>query len=727
MNEKIPAQLQKENFGFCKITSGTKKPFETGWQEKPYKYNDSQLVEHLKNGGNYGIISGYGNLRILDVDDIDQIAIFDKLFGDTFAVETPSGGRHYYFLSDYGKNHVLKYKVGELRCCKMQCVGPNCELEGDKRYKIVNDTSLKTYTKEDIENNLWFYIGTGEGETSKVEKKEVDTSRSGKEFAEVCRLIKKGKSKEEIFNDMMSFAKWANAPEQYREHTYKKALAAVDDDRYEQSTINDESLKNLTPQNFEYFCSVVRGLYHSRKPKKVKQGEDLVVKYILNNYHIHTPEDTKKDIFIYDDGIYEPNGETFLGKLIEIILAEENTNHYTIEILGHIMRRTYIKRDNFIEPLHLICLKNGLLNIETMGVEEFTPTHIFLNKITPLFDKNATCPNIEKFLREVLIKREDWSNSNADITDLQTMREFIGYLLYKKIIFNRAVMLYGDGENGKSTCINLIKKFLGDKNVSNIAIQKLESNNFAVAALQGKLANLHSDLPKTALKETSKFKQLTGGDSVNAEKKFKDTFSFVPYAKMMFAANTLPATYDDTRAFWRRWLIFWFPNIFEEKKDDTRKNILDELTTEEELSGLLNWAIEGLKRLLANKRFTINKSTGQIREEYIRKSDSIGAFVLDMVEESPGSFIFKRDLYEVYALYCRQRAYDIVSENTFHRRFYQKVNVREYHPKIDSGKQKPAWSGIKFKDKSKELKDDGSNGSFEDESDGDSDLDDWVD
>ena len=558
----------------------------------------------------------------------------------------------------------------------------------------MNDVEIKAYSITELIEKLEPYIKRDDLSKEKSQVKPVDTSKSGKEWAEICRLVKKGKSKEEIFKEMEAFKKWSEGTTQYREKTYSKALLTLGE-KQEESKLEDV-IKGVDESNFDYLSRVTKSLYKTYKRKNIKKGEDMIVSFILYNYHIRTPEDSK-DIFIYNDGIYEPNGEAVIGKLVERILMGENTNHYTNEIIGHITRRTYTKREDFVEPLHLICLQNGLLNINSMEMEPFDPKYIFLNKITPSFNKEAKCPKIEMFLREVIIKKADWNNPLADTTDILTLQEFVGYLLYKKVIFNRAVMFYGDGENGKSTCINLIKRFLGDRNVANIAIQKLESNNFAVAALQGKLANLHSDLPKTALKETSKFKQLTGGDSVNAEKKFKDTFSFIPYAKMMFAANTLPATYDDTRAFWRRWLIFWFPNIFEEKKDETRKNILDELTTEEELSGFLNWAIEGLKRLLEKNKFTINRSTNEIREEYIRKSDSIGAFILDMVEENSGTYILKRELYEAYGSYCRQRAYDIVSENTFHRRFYQKVNVREYNPKVEAGKQKQAWSGVKFK------------------------------
>ncbi|MDP3027690.1 MAG: bifunctional DNA primase/polymerase [Nanoarchaeota archaeon] len=129
MIEKIPKQLQNEKFGFCKIAVGSKKPIEPNWPDKPYKYDSKELNKYTDAGGNYGTITGYGDIRILDVDKLDLVPIFDKLFSDTFSVQTPSGGRHYYFISDYNTNHVLKDRAGELRCSKMQCVGPNCEVD----------------------------------------------------------------------------------------------------------------------------------------------------------------------------------------------------------------------------------------------------------------------------------------------------------------------------------------------------------------------------------------------------------------------------------------------------------------------------------------------------------------------------------------------------------------------------------------------------------------------
>lgn len=128
MINEIPKQQANEEFGFCKVMKDKKKSFEPSWQKTPYKYNSPELREHMKSGGNVGIISGYGNLRILDIDDKKLIEHFDKLL-DTFAVSTANGNRHYYIISEYDKNHILKNKGGEFRAKNMMVLIPGCEVD----------------------------------------------------------------------------------------------------------------------------------------------------------------------------------------------------------------------------------------------------------------------------------------------------------------------------------------------------------------------------------------------------------------------------------------------------------------------------------------------------------------------------------------------------------------------------------------------------------------------
>jgi putative DNA primase/helicase len=230
-------------------------------------------------------------------------------------------------------------------------------------------------------------------------------------------------------------------------------------------------------------------------------------------------------------------------------------------------------------------------------------------------------------------------------------------------------------------------------------LQELEHNRFASANLYRKLANIYADLPSVALQNPGVFKMLTGGDVVKAEKKFKDFFFFTNYAKLIYSANRVPYVADESEAFFRRWIIINFPFKFEPNPNGPNSkpvnpNILQEITTEEELSGFLNLALSRLKKVL-NQGFSYAKTTEEIREAYIRASDPIGAFVMDCVVQSPEDFVPKDELYNAYVSYCKSKKLIIVDKAVFSKNLRRYVVVEECRPKI-KGERPRAWKGIKL-------------------------------
>jgi putative DNA primase/helicase len=186
---------------------------------------------------------------------------------------------------------------------------------------------------------------------------------------------------------------------------------------------------------------------------------------------------------------------------------------------------------------------------------------------------------------------------------------------------------------------------------------------------------------------------LTGRDLITAERKFQHSFTFENYAKLLFSANKVPEAFDDSDAFFRRWLIVVFPNQFINDKADP--NILQKLTTPEELSGLLNLVLPALKRLLEKGQFSISKTTEEIRQDYIRKSSPIAAFVTDCLEIDSEAFIIKKDLFNAFAEYCRIKNLPVVSQDTFFKNLPKYVNVSDYRPKLGS-ERPPALKGLRF-------------------------------
>jgi putative DNA primase/helicase len=396
------------------------------------------------------------------------------------------------------------------------------------------------------------------------------------------------------------------------------------------------------------------------------------------------------DIIIYSpkEGIYSQDADIFLASEIERRFGEKATNSQVKEIIDSIKRQTYFDREELQnQPKKLRPVGNGLWDIEGKIILPFSPKYIFLNKITINCIPNANCPKFKQFLSQVL-------DSEKEIFVLQ---EWMGYCLINDVRFAKALLLFGDGENGKSVLLKTIKHFLGDRNITSLSLQYLESNPFAPVRLFGKIANIFADLPKKALGQTSVFKMVVSGDSISGEKKGKDSFEFTPYAKMMFSCNEVPRSPDRTRGFFRRWIILKFNQHFPEGDPRRDENLFDKLVDGSEMEGILQFALDGLYRLLAQKGFTEHMSRAEIEDFWLRHSDSVSAFNLDMIEISLESTEKKSDVFLAYENYCNFQNYPIEEPNHFWRRFKEIVEFQEYNPKNDFGTQIKSVKGLKLR------------------------------
>src|SRR5262249_30584222 len=155
--------------------------------------------------------------------------------------------------------------------------------------------------------------------------------------------------------------------------------------------------------------------------------------------------------------------------------------------------------------------------------------HLSTVQIAVSFDPAAKCPHIERFVRSVF----------PDDTQLLPF-EIVAWLMLPDANIQKAVLLLGEGANGKSVWLNLLLTFLGRENVSALSLHRIEADKFSAARLVGKLCNIGADLPTAALSGTSMFKALTGGDLIPAERKFESSFEFRPFARLLFSANSAP-------------------------------------------------------------------------------------------------------------------------------------------------------------------------------------------
>ena len=247
------------------------------------------------------------------------------------------------------------------------------------------------------------------------------------------------------------------------------------------------------------------------------------------------------------------------------------------------------------------------------------------------YDENADCPEFKAFLNDIF---ED------DEERIQLIQEIMGACLMYDKCMQYLVIFLGNGSNGKSLLASTIKHMLGDVNVSAIALDRLSGDRFAKQNLDGKLLNISSEIKSEKIYSTSDFKTLTGGDSVEVEKKFQNAYTTEIYCKYILLANEMFQTDDTSDGFYRRLIIIpfnqhYYDYVPDEKKEEEKKyqDIYLEGTLEDELSGIFNFALEGLFRLWDNDfHFSYSSACERAKENFKKEHNIVMAFLNECVE-----------------------------------------------------------------------------------------------
>ncbi len=387
-----------------------------------------------------------------------------------------------------------------------------------------------------------------------------------------------------------------------------------------------------------------------------------------------------ESFLIYENGVYNISGEKEAGRIIMdymlpnyCIMASIRDCRDQWDIL---VSKDF---DDFNRNPYLVNVRNGLLDIRDMSFKEHTPSYLSTVQLNVEYNPQVDCPQFKKFLNEVL-----------DCKLIPLVQEIVGYLLTTNTASQKAFVFWGPARTGKSTLLWVVEYLLlGKKNVSNIPWQEI-GDKFKTAELLGKLANVFSDLPSKSIDDTGIFKVVTGEDYLMAEKKNKNPFKFKPFARLVFSCNELPRNYvDRTEGFYRRLIIVPFSRQIEKSKID--KALKYKFQREKE--GILNWALEGLKRLYENNfEFSENELTDGVKKEYKRENNNVISFVEECCELD-GLFSCSRiELYESYKEFCVEAGLKALSQIKFNKELEGNFNITRSR----SGKLR-SWNGVRIK------------------------------
>lgn len=352
-------------------------------------------------------------------------------------------------------------------------------------------------------------------------------------------------------------------------------------------------------------------------------------------------------LYIYEDGVYNKGGEDEIKSIVNGLLQDRINLRHEKQTLGYLRDRT---RTEINEPDHLN-VENGRLHINGGGklLRDHTPRIYDTYKLPVEYHPECDCREFRQFLLEV----------TKDYTDFLTIQEMMGACLLKNYDYQKAFILLGEGSNGKSTLLYIIEQLIGEEHISNTPLHDITGDKYSGANLHRKLVNIGGEVSMDSIKKTEQFKRLTGGDRIKAENKYEKQFQFRNYSTLIFAANKLPEVKEDVgRAFWRRLIPIEFPYVFTDKPDDGHKNkdpdMREKLTTDEELSGILNFALAGLHRLQnQDYTFTKNLSYEEVENFWLNYSDPKSRFFAEKIEKSPNSYAKKENVYKAYKEYCQ--------------------------------------------------------------------------
>ncbi len=405
---------------------------------------------------------------------------------------------------------------------------------------------------------------------------------------------------------------------------------------------------------------------------------------IINRKEYRIITDQKTQVIYFwntKTGIYHKDGEVYLRFLIDNVLGLESKTHRINEVIELLKIRTYAT----IIPSQKIAVQNGLLDITTGTIEPFTPLEFVTNKLNAEYKEG--------------IVSEPWLNFIDQICpdDKELLQEWSGYLLVKDYPFHSMMWLYGPkGRNGKGTWARTMQSILGEENYSNVSIDEFDGKHrFAVFDLNESLFNICSE-PRTDKALTIEMLQmLTGQDTVDAERKgIQGRFKFSNRAKMTVMGNKFPNVIKPTPAFWERLKLIKFPNTFtgNNQVQNLEKTWLDD---PDQRSAILNWMIEGARRLFTNGGLTTTKTQEETIIQFKRASDPNSAFISECLNFD-GSTTPKIDTYNHYKTYCDAIGVQPDSNTKFNDRLRNEPKIRELSTRILKKKIK-AWRGFSLK------------------------------
>lgn len=381
---------------------------------------------------------------------------------------------------------------------------------------------------------------------------------------------------------------------------------------------------------------------------------DKFAHYLITNNHIIK---LNGQLHIYKDGIYIDGAHEIEAQMIKHISNLNRSKRTEVLTYMELLTRDSIQSDY----AKYIAFKNGLYDVETDELIDFTPDVIITNKINFDYDPTVYSELVDRTLDKLAC---------GDEQVRMLLEECIGYCFYRRNELRKSFILTGEKENGKSTFLAMIEALLGRENTASLDLKEL-GDRFKTAELVNKLADIGDDIGDEFIPNPAVFKKLSSGNPISVERKGKDPFDFSSYAKLLFSANNIPRIKDKSGAVISRLVIIPFDARFSPDDPDYDPYIKYKLIQEEPMQYLINLGIEGLKRVLKNRKFTTSKKVESALEEYEENNNPILLFFKEdvKIENEPTNSVYQK-----YTEFCLANSFSPLSNIEFSKQVKKHLN-----------------------------------------------------
>ena len=472
--------------------------------------------------------------------------------------------------------------------------------------------------------------------------------------------------------------------------TDRQALAA-----FIQDALKQAAKPELLPTNDDWIQAKLQELRPETYDLNDKGNGELFADVFRNSIRWNT---TKKEWCVYNGKVWledaggmaaarkakELSRELIIyaGKLEDDVIQGNYLKH--VAKLGSLKSRKnmledaksecYIADADFDQDDYLLNVQNGVIDLTTFKLLEHTPDLLLSKICNAEFDVAAAGTTWNRFIAEVM---------QDDAEKIEYLQKACGYALTGDTREDKCFILYGKlTRNGKSTMLESIAYMLGNTKgyAMNTTPETLaQKNNKDSRQASGDVARLDgcrflnaSEPPKRMILDAGLLKQMTGHDTITARHLHQSEKEFIPKFKLFINTNYLPTITDDSLFTSNRLIVISFDRHFEEHEQD--KTLKDKLRSSEEMSGILNWCLDGLRKYYADglkTPATIKNATAAYRE----KSDKIGNFIADELEPDTGSSISLAALYAEYQVWCEMNGYGCEGKLNFRNDFETRLPI----------------------------------------------------